>query len=162
MRVVFVPREGVDLYSVLLSSETSREALRFYQPEKTPIGIEVIVSSLGSALSLTSDLRWYVRRYMHDVIFEVASGTFCTADIARMIYYGREQVLQKHWKFKRVYTFCEGILVSDAPAKPGPSEGKKAPGQEEEGATVIEVLCTKDQYFNKKGSDREDPRVTSS
>jgi len=162
MRVVFVPREGVDLYSALLSSETSREALRFYQPERTPMGVEVTVSSLGSALSLASDLRWYVRRYMHDVIFEVSPGTFCTADIARTIYYGREPVLQKSWKFRRVYTFREGMLVSDAPVKPGAGDGRETPGQEEEGATGIEVWCTEDQYFGRKGSDREDPRVTSS
>lgn len=162
MRLVLVPREGVDLYSELLASETSREALRFYQPERTPAGVEVTVASLGSALSLVSDLRWYVRRYMHDVIFEVAPGTFCTAEIARKIYEEREPVLQKGWKFRRVYTFRAGSLVSDEPMDPGRINGEK---EENTGATEtvrVEVWCTKDQFFGRRGSDREDPPVTSS
>jgi len=161
MRVIFVPREGVDLYSALLSSETSREALRFYQPERTLRGVEIVVASMGSALALTSDLRWYVRRYMHDVIFEIAPGTFCTAEIARAIYYEREPVVFEDWKFKRVYTFQEGMLVSDEIAKPKTGNDEEVSG-EGEGKTAIEVLCTERQYFGKKGSDWEDSSVTSS
>ncbi len=67
-------KEGVDLYSVLLLSETSRRALRFYHPERIPAGIVVRISTLGSALSLVADLRWYVRRYMREVFFEGISG----------------------------------------------------------------------------------------
>lgn len=162
MRVVFVPREGVDLYSALLSSETSREALRFYQPARTPAGVEVTTASIGSALSLVSDLRWYVRRYMHDVIFEIAPGTFCTADIARMIYYGREPVLQKRWKYRRIYSFREGRLVSDEPLHARADSGEKTPENSGEGEMRIEVWCTRDQYLAKKGGDREDFSVTSS
>ena len=64
MRVMFIQKEGVPLHHTLIASETSRRALRFYQPEKKTWGVEISVTSLGSALSLVSELRWYIRRYM--------------------------------------------------------------------------------------------------
>ncbi|HQA81101.1 MAG TPA: DUF5804 family protein, partial [Methanoregulaceae archaeon] len=63
MNVLFLPRDGVALFHELSSSETSRDALRFYRPVETPSGIAISVASLGSALSLVADLRWYVKRY---------------------------------------------------------------------------------------------------
>ncbi|HQC13462.1 MAG TPA: DUF5804 family protein, partial [Methanoregulaceae archaeon] len=77
MNVLFLPREGVELYQELLSSETSRDALRFYRPAERHGGVMVTMASLGSALSLASDLRWYVRRYMRDVLFEISYAVFC-------------------------------------------------------------------------------------
>ncbi|MDI9633089.1 MAG: DUF5804 family protein [Methanolinea sp.] len=144
MRVVFVPREGTDLYSTLLASETSREALRFYQPERTPAGVAVTVATLGSALSLVSDLRWYVRRYMHGVIVEIAPGTFCTANVARRIYEKREPIPREGWRYRRVYTFADGKLVGDEPLRDG---GDCAV---QEGAYSLEVWCTEEEYTGEK------------
>ncbi|MCQ8893877.1 MAG: DUF5804 family protein [Methanolinea sp.] len=164
MRVIFVPREGVDLHSALLLSETSREALRFYQPEKTPAGVEVTVASLGSGLSLASDLRWYVRRYMRDVLFEIAPGTFCTRELAQDIYYGRAPVLNRRWRWKWVYTFHpEGPVTGKSPGSDMPGEREAsggAPVGEEKSLLRIDVWCTKDQFLGKKKGDGEE-EITS-
>jgi hypothetical protein len=63
MNILLIQRDGVDLHHTLFASETSRMALRFYHPKKKPCGLCITVSTLGSALSLISELRWYLRRY---------------------------------------------------------------------------------------------------
>ena len=70
MNVLLIQPEGVDLYTTLLKSETSRGALRFYQPDRLEYGIRVRTASLGSALALVSELRWYIQRYVEEVLFE--------------------------------------------------------------------------------------------
>ena len=62
MDILFLERSGVNLYETLFSSETSRNALRFYRPQAAAGGVMVTTASLGSALSLVSELRWYIRR----------------------------------------------------------------------------------------------------
>lgn len=56
MNVLLIQPEGVDLYATLLKSETSREVLRFYQPDRLAYGVRVRTASLGSALALVSEL----------------------------------------------------------------------------------------------------------
>ena len=60
MNILLVQREGIDLYHTFFASETSRLALRFYHPKKKPCGVLVTLSTLGSALSLVSEMRWYI------------------------------------------------------------------------------------------------------
>ena len=79
MNVLLIQPEGVDLYTTLLKSETSRGALRFYQPDRLEYGIRVRTASLGSALALASELRWYVQRYVEEVLFEPEKDIFCTS-----------------------------------------------------------------------------------
>jgi len=86
MKILFISREGVDLYEALENSETSRIIFRFYHPERHPCGVLIDTSSLGTGLSLVSELRWYVRRYMADVLFEVKEGVFGTYALAREVY----------------------------------------------------------------------------
>ena len=95
MRVLFIQKEGVPLHHTLIASETSRRALRFYQPEKMPWGVEISVTSLGSALSLVSELRWYIRRYMTAVLFELTPGIFCSHALSRDVHYQRDVKLSE-------------------------------------------------------------------
>jgi hypothetical protein len=142
MNVLFLPREGVELYQELLSSETSRDALRFYRPAERHGGVMVTMASLGSALSLASDLRWYVRRYMRDVLFEISDGVYCTHDLAREIYYDRTVSPGKGWKFRRVYVIQADRLVSVekvSPDKRGDLFGAR-PGE-----IRLEVWCTEEE-----------------
>lgn len=86
MEILFVPLEGVALYQTLLSSETSRNILQFYNPENLGYAVRIRTASLGTGLSLVSELRWYVRRYMREVLFEMGEGFFATYALAEEIY----------------------------------------------------------------------------
>ena len=142
MNVLFLPREGVELYRELLSSETSRDALRFYRPVEKHGGVMVTMASLGSALSLASDLRWYVRRYTRDVLFEISAGVYCTHDLAREIYYDRTVSPGKGWKFRRVYVIHEDRLAS---VEKVPPEKKEEFFGARPGEIRLEVWCTADE-----------------
>jgi len=119
MNILLVQREGIDLYHTLFASETSRMALRFYHPKKKPCGVLVTLSTLGSALSLVSEMRWYIRRYVRAVLFEVSTGIFCTHRLAQDVYYERASVLEPAWPFRRLYGFRRGHLVSTVLMSPG-------------------------------------------
>ncbi len=119
MNILFLQRPGVNLYETLLQSETSRHALRFYRPVAVPGGISVTTATLGSALSLVSELRWYVRRYMEDVLFEFSDEKYCTHNLAREVYYDRTTSLEPPWAFRRLYIIRDGVLVSRVPLPAG-------------------------------------------
>lgn len=142
MNILFLPKEGVALYRELLNSETSRDALRFYRPVETPSGVAISVASLGSALSLVADLRWYVRRYMHCVLFEVSPGVYCSYGLAREVYFDRAVTLGKSWEFRLIYRMKDGRVVREEQVLPGaerPCSGIKE-------STEIEVWCTEDEF----------------
>jgi len=119
MNILLVQREGIDLYHTLFASETSRLVLRFYHPKKKPCGVSITLSTLGSALSLVSELRWYIRRYVREVLFEVSPGVFCTHRLAQDVYYERTSVLETAWPFRRLYGFRKGNLISTVLMSPG-------------------------------------------
>jgi len=100
VRLLFLPKEGIDLFRTLLDSETSRRVLRFYHPRRSPPGVSVEVATLSSGLSLVSELRWYVRRYVSGVLFEVAPGRYATLALASGVYYGRDLRLQEPWEWR--------------------------------------------------------------
>ncbi|NYT05407.1 MAG: hypothetical protein GKC04_03410 [Methanomicrobiales archaeon] len=140
MNVLLVQREGVDLYQTLLASETSRMILRFYRPSALDFGVVVRGASLGGSLSLVSELKWYIRRYVALVLFEFADGQYCTHALAREAY-EREIRLQEPWPFRRLVGIRDGHLehsvVLDAPASPE-AYAAFAAGMD----TVLEVLIT--------------------
>ena len=119
MNILFIQRDGTDLHHTLFSSETSRLALRFYHPKKMPCGVYVSVSTLGSALSLVSELKWYIRRYVREVLFEIERGIFCTHQLAQDVYYERAVVLGANWKYRRLYGFRNGQMASAVVMSPG-------------------------------------------
>jgi len=85
MRLILVQRDGTDLYTTFFASETSREILRFYRPQTEQYGVSVRVISLGAALSLAAELRWYLKRYVVLALFEMTPGRACTLPYARAI-----------------------------------------------------------------------------
>ncbi|HVP95886.1 DUF5804 family protein [Methanoregula sp.] len=144
MNILLIQREGTDLHHTLYSSETSRHALRFYHPKKIPCGVIIAVASLGSALSLVSELRWYLRRYVRETLFEVEPGIFCTHDLAQDIYYERTAILAKPWAFRRLYGFIAGkparrlVMAAGAAAQDCAADLTGA-------ERTIEVWCTEDE-----------------
>jgi hypothetical protein len=144
MNILLIQRDGVDLHHTLFASETSRMALRFYHPKKKSCGVYISVSTLGSALSLVSELRWYLRRYVKETLFEVSTGIFCTHALARDVYYERSSVLEPDWPFRRLYGFCDGKLISRVVMSPGSTIEEYH--QEYIGVDLsIECWCTEDE-----------------
>jgi hypothetical protein len=144
MNILLIQRDGVDLHHTLFASETSRIALRFYHPKKKACGVYISVASLGSALSLVSELRWYIRRYIREVLFEVKKGVYCTHILATDVYYERTVALGDAWAFRRLYGFRHGQLISAvvmAPASTIEEYHQDIIGVD----TMIEVWCTQEE-----------------
>jgi hypothetical protein len=143
MNILLIQREGVDLHNRLFSSETSRMALRFYHPRKKPCGVYISCASLGSALSLVAELRWYIRRYVREPLFELGAGIYFTHQLAQDVYYERTAVLGPGWKYRKLYGFKNGKIVSSVPMTPGSTLEEYH--QEYIGADrSIEIWCTPD------------------
>ena len=154
MKILFLQRDGIDLHHILFSSETSRLALRFYHPRKIACGVYVSVSTLGSALSLVAELRWYIRRYVREVLFEIEDGIFCTHQLAQDVYYERAVVLAADWPYRRLYGFRSGHLESAVVMSPGsvPEEYH----QEILGVDrTLEVWCRDDEVEDVSLDDQE-------
>jgi hypothetical protein len=144
MNILLIQREGIDLHHTLFSSETSRLALRFYHPKKIPCGVYISVSTLGSALALASELRWYIRRYVREPLFRVSHGIFCTLTLAQDIYYERTVVPENPWAFRRLYGFSSGRIRVQLVMAPG--SGAQDYAEDLRGTdTTIEVWCTEDE-----------------
>jgi hypothetical protein len=154
MNILFIQRDGVDLHHTLFTSETSRMALRFYHPKKKRCGVYISVVSLGSALSLVSELRWYIRRYVREVLFEVKKGVYCTHAVAQDVYYERVTVLSNDWPFRRLYGFLNGQMISAVVMKPDSTIDEYH--QDIIGVdTTIEVWCREDEVEDIALGDAE-------
>jgi hypothetical protein len=137
VKVLFLAREGVDLYQELMASETSRDALMFYAPRVTPCGVLIQVSSLGSGIAFTQEMRWYSRRYMRVVLFQITPHAFVTFALANEIYLSRLQVPDEGWPNRSMYVFFDSRLVRVVTLSPVLPEKSTLALQEEE--VAIEV-----------------------
>jgi len=150
MNVFFLQREGINLYHTLHVSETSRMVLRFYHPKEWPGGVIIPIESLVSGLSIAGELRWYIRRYMQDVLFEFPGENFCTLALSRQIYYDREIKPEDDWPFRRLYVIRKGHLVSAEPILQG-FTGGDIPFFSQELAR-FRVWCTEQEYLEPRKS----------
>ena len=143
MNILLIQRDGTDLHHTLFSSETSRMALRFYRPQKKSCGVYISCATLSSALSLVAELRWYIRRYVREPLFELEPGIYFTHQLAQDVYYERTAVLGPDWKYRKLYSFKDGKIISSVPMSPGSTPGEYH--QEYIGADrSIEIWCTAD------------------
>ena len=120
MKVLLIQKEGIDLHSTLLASETSREVLRFYHPKKTDWGVCIEASTLGSALSVISELKWYNQRYVSQPLCLLSNGIICTPTYAGIIY-EREESVHDSWDWEILYgikyhTVLDRIAVTSGSA----------------------------------------------
>jgi len=150
MNVFFLQREGINLYHTLYASETSRNALRFYHPVEKPGGVVIPIESLVSGLSIAGELRWYIRRYMQDVLFEFPGGNYCTLALSRQVYYDREIKPEEDWPFRRLYVIRYGHLVSAEPFEQG-ILGRNSPAFSPD-IVRFEVWCTEQEYLEPRKS----------
>ncbi|MDR0438684.1 MAG: DUF5804 family protein [Methanocalculaceae archaeon] len=99
MLLICIGKPGVDLYRTLSDSETSRHILHFYHPIELECGISVDVSTISSGLALMSELRWYITRYMQEVLIEDAEhSVYLTKNLAQEAYDSRSVMLSPEWK----------------------------------------------------------------
>ncbi|MHC1626923.1 MAG: DUF5804 family protein [Methanoculleaceae archaeon] len=136
MDVLFIGKENIDLYTTLLRSETSRHILRFYDPENLPGGVRVRTGTLGNALSIASELRWYSRRYMDGVLFGLEPGIWATWSFATRLY-ERSLPLSRSWPHRRRVLIRRELLDRIPAAEVQPSE--------EEGEAYLIVWCTEEE-----------------
>ena len=144
MNVLLIQPEGVDLYTTLLNSETSRDALRFYKPDRLEYGMRIRTASLGSALALVSELRWYIQRYVEEVLFEPEAGVFYSSGLARQIY--ERDVKPAHpWRYRCLYRISGDHLVDTIRMDKETTPEAYADRTEPED-TMLEVWCTEEEY----------------
>ncbi|NMB78515.1 MAG: hypothetical protein GYA23_05410 [Methanomicrobiales archaeon] len=144
MNVLLLQREGTDLHHTLFSSETSRLALRFYHPKKKSCGVLVTCSTLSSALSLVAELRWYIRRYVREPLFELEPDIYFTHQLAQDVYYERTAVLGPGWQYRKIYGIKDGKVISSVPMAPGSTIEEYH--QEYIGVDrSLEIWCTQDE-----------------
>lgn len=114
MLVIFIPKPGIDLYRTFLESETSRMILRFYSPKRRAGGVvEVAVATLGSGLSLASELRWYIRRYTSDLLFQTGDGVLLSQKLAREIYERQLGYPGAEWEHRYLLTIPDDAAGYD-------------------------------------------------
>lgn len=144
MTLLFIQKKGIDLYTTLLSSETSRGILRFYRPVKTDYGVIIENATLGNALSLVSEINWYIRRYMSDVLFEVSPDLFCTHTFALDIY-SRDKKMKETWDYTKLIGIKNGS-AEEALYIETHSSKEDYPEFEEKMDTVFEVWCGEEEW----------------
>ena len=144
MNLLFIQKQGIDLYNTLLSSETSRGILRFYRPVKTDYGVIIENATLGNALSLTSELNWYKRRYISDVLFEISPDLFCTHEFALDIY-SRDKKMKETWNYTKLIGVNLGFTANVMYIQPHSSK-EDHPEFGEDMSFVFEVWCSEEEW----------------
>jgi hypothetical protein len=87
----------------LRESETAWDAIKFYGPIGITIGVYIPVSTLAGAISLASDLRYFLRKFTTDHLFQVGPGVYCTSALTRSRYLTRECEFSNEWPYRLVY-----------------------------------------------------------
>ena len=159
MKILLIEREGTDLYSTLYDSDTSRAMLRFYHPVRHPVGVEILTASLGSALSLVSELRWYIQRYVDEVLLTEDGSVFLTRDLADCVY-ERGVTLSRPWPHRFRYRIHGGKVFRSSwdldafggvfPPAPGGGDIPEPDTQDQ----ILEVWGISSEYHEP---DREVP-----
>ncbi|HXW98771.1 MAG TPA: DUF5804 family protein [Methanomicrobiales archaeon] len=152
MKILLIEREGSDLYTTLYDSDTSRAMLRFYHPARHPVGVEITTASLGSALSLVSELRWYLQRYVDEVLFTEDGSVYLTRSLAEMVY-ERGITLAQPWPHRfryrihagKVYRSPWDLAAFGTPGEASPESAPPPPAGDQDQDQVLEVWSTSDE-----------------
>jgi hypothetical protein len=159
MKILLIEREGMDLYATLYESDTSRAMLRFYHPLRHPAGVEITTASLGSALSLVSELRWYIQRYVEEVLLTEDGSVYLTWSLAEAVY-ERGITLSRPWPHRLRYRIHGGTVYrslwdlgafgSASGQEPGDFQPTAAGVQDQ----ILEVWSTAEEFAEP---DRGEP-----
>ena len=111
MNLLLISRPGIPLFRSLRESETAWDAIRFYGPIGLSIGVYIQVSTLAGALSLASDLKYFLRKYTADHLFQIKPGIFYTAALTRSRYLNRTYEVSEDWPFRLIY-WIENLRIT--------------------------------------------------
>ncbi len=103
MNLLLISRPGIPLLRSLRESDTAWDAIRFYGPVGLSIGVYIPISTLAGALSLASDLKYFLRKYTSDHLFQIKPGVYYTAALTRSRYLTRDNDVSDDWPFRLVY-----------------------------------------------------------
>lgn len=142
MNLLIFSRPGIRIYQELRRSETAWNALRFYGPIETPVGVVVQLSSLSAALSLASDLKYFIRKYGSDYLFEITPGMYCTPSVAKSRYLVRETIADP-WPWKVWYWVKGDGSLGKYETYP---ESCTLDKNQTCGGYVFEVICSEEEY----------------
>ncbi|HWQ67602.1 MAG TPA: hypothetical protein VN372_12140 [Methanospirillum sp.] len=158
MNILLISRPEISLYRELRQSETAWDAIRFYDPIIVPMGVFIPVSTFAGAITLASDLRYFLRKYTVDHLFQLRQSIYCTAGLSRSRYLNRDCGVTKDWQYRMMYWFDgRGILsryrsedwnseeiICDMPIEE--EKRDRLDLQEPQGGHLIQVWCTKPEY----------------
>ena len=144
MNLIFIQKSGVDLYSILYTSETSRGILKFYRPVRLDYGVLIENMTLGSSLSLISEISWYVKRYMTEVLLELSPDLFCSHAFSTDIY-TRNSKLKETWDYAKIIGIKNGEVLDELWISPH-SSIEDYPKFCEAMDTVLEVWCSESEW----------------
>lgn len=144
MNLIFIQKSGVDLYSILYTSETSRGILKFYRPVRLDYGVLIENMTLGSSLSLVSEISWYVKRYMTEVLLELSPDLFCSHAFSTDIY-TRNSKLKETWDYAKIIGIKNGEVLDELWISPH-SSIEDYPKFCEAMDTVLEVWCSESEW----------------
>lgn len=142
MRITFFAKDALNLYNILVSSETSRNALKFYHPIDESYGISLVTGSLGSSLALLGELRWYIRRYVEEAVLQISPDIHCTPLLAQRFLFDKDISVQPDWPMRKAYVI-EGQKITKRLTL-NPRENPPSPG---EGTLIFEVWCTEEEFL---------------
>lgn len=103
MDVLLISKPGVHLTRSLRESETAWDAIRFYDPIGLSIGVYIPVSTIAGAISLASDLKFFIRKYTNEHLFLYAPGIFLSAALTRDRYLNRNIEFTSDWPYRLIY-----------------------------------------------------------
>ena len=144
MNVLLITKPGILLYNILRESKTGWYAIRFYEPIEESYGVFIRIPSLGNAISLTFDLKYYIKRYVSEVLYQIKCNIFCTSSLARMRYHDRTLIFSSPWTYRIKYTIYKNgtikkeLLIS--------SDSGVAKNSFLTGDRQIEVWCSKYEW----------------
>lgn len=144
MNLIFIQKSGVDLYSILYTSETSRGILKFYRPVRLDYGVLIENMTLGNSLSLISEISWYVKRYMTEVLLELSPDLFCSHAFSTDIY-TRNSKLKETWEYAKLIGIKNGEVLDELWISPH-SSIEDYPKFCEAMDTVLEVWCSESEW----------------
>ena len=163
MNVLLVSKPGISLIRSLRESETAWDAIRFYGPVGISIGVYIPVSTLAGAISLASDLKYFLRKYTTDHLFLYHPGVYFTAALARSRYLTRDNGVTPDWPYRLIYWIenqgtvrrwkkddwnCDDLFAMPRSADQDSDSKPRDPDIEETtiGGYLFEVWCTRPEY----------------
>ncbi|MBQ3684766.1 MAG: hypothetical protein II925_04195 [Methanomicrobium sp.] len=100
--------------------------------------------TLGSSLSLISEISWYVKRYMTEVLLELSPDLFCSHAFSTDIY-TRNSKLKETWEYAKIIGIKNGEVLDELWILPH-SSIEDYPKFCEAMDTVLEVWCSESEW----------------